>query len=378
MVKDMKKWTYEDVKKYIELFNYQLLSEKDEIINKEGFVLTSTYLLVKCIYHKPYKVKWGNFKYGKRCPICGEKSRRIKRRFDYEYVKELIENENYKLLSTEYKGCEEKILLRCPKGHEYEVAFSNFKQGNRCPYCNKGIRLDYEYVKEYITSFGYKLLSTEYINNHTKLLMECNNNHKFEITYGDFQQGNRCPYCSHKSGKVYLYDSFGYNHFDKVCMNWSDKNKISPFEISCHNDRKCIFYCHECNTEFEKSITKITDREQWCPNCKMSKGEKRIRYWLENNNINYIYEKMFNDLLGIGNGLLSYDFYLPDYNLLIEYQGEQHEHQCGIFGGEDKFKIQQEHDRRKREYAERNNIKLLEIWYWDFDNIEEILKEMVK
>lgn len=38
------------------------------------------------------------------------------------------------------------------------------------------------------------------------------------------------------------------------------------------------------------------------------------------------------------------------------------------------FQRQQEHDRRKREYAIQNNINLLEIWYWDYDNIEKILK----
>ena len=82
-------------------------------------------------------------------------------------------------------------------------------------------------------------------------------------------------------------------------------------------------------------------------------------------------------MIGLKEGLLSYDFYLPKYNLLIEYQGEYHD---GSVHKETKerFERQQEHDRRKREYAERNNIKLLEIWYWDFDNIEEILKEMVK
>ena len=42
------------------------------------------------------------------------------------------------------------------------------------------------------------------------------------------------------------------------------------------------------------------------------------------------------------------------------------------------FNKQQEHDRRKKEYAKYNNIKLLEIWYWDFDNIEEILHKQIK
>lgn len=60
-------------------------------------------------------------------------------------------------------------------------------------------------------------------------------------------------------------------------------------------------------------------------------------------------------------------------NLLIEFQGIQHYEPVEIFGGEKQFKIQQEHDKRKREYAINNNIKLLEIPYWDFDNVEEIL-----
>ena len=85
--------------------------------------------------------------------------------------------------------------------------------------------------------------------------------------------------------------------------------------------------------------------------------------------------KTFEDLKGVGGYKLRYDFYLPTYNVLIEYQGKQHEEVIEYFGGEEKFKIQQEHDRRKREYAEKYNIKLLEIWYWDFKNIEEILSK---
>lgn len=41
------------------------------------------------------------------------------------------------------------------------------------------------------------------------------------------------------------------------------------------------------------------------------------------------------------------------------------------------FDKQKEHDKRKKEYARNNNIDLLEIWYWDFDNIEEILNKQI-
>ena len=100
---------------------------------------------------------------------------------------------------------------------------------------------------------------------------------------------------------------------------------------------------------------------------------------LKNENINYTIQKTFDGLVGVGNTKIRYDFYLPKHNLLIEYQGIQHEKPIDFSGrGEDFaikcFENQQEHDNRKREYAKKNNIKLLEIWYYDFENIENILK----
>ena len=77
--------------------------------------------------------------------------------------------------------------------------------------------------------------------------------------------------------------------------------------------------------------------------------------------------------------MLSYDFYLPQYNLLIEYQGEQHEKFVERFHkSEEDFIIQKEHDRRKKKYTKDNNIKLLEIWYYDYENIEEILDKYLR
>lgn len=63
------------------------------------------------------------------------------------------------------------------------------------------------------------------------------------------------------------------------------------------------------------------------------------------------------------------------YNILIEAQGQQHIIPKKLFGGEEQFQKQQEHDKRKRDYAEANGYKLLEIWYYDYDRIEEILNK---
>lgn len=78
----------------------------------------------------------------------------------------------------------------------------------------------------------------------------------------------------------------------------------------------------------------------------------------------------------MGYGKLSYDFWLINYNILIEYQGQFHDGGAGEYT-KINLKKQQEHDRRKKEYAKNNNIELLEIWYWDFDKIEEILTNKI-
>lgn len=71
---------------------------------------------------------------------------------------------------------------------------------------------------------------------------------------------------------------------------------------------------------------------------------------------------------------------MSDFDLLIEYQGNFHDGSSfvGDFFTKERLEIQKEHDKRKRKYAKEHNIKLLEIWYWDFDNIEKILNNNIK
>ena len=57
-----------------------------------------------------------------------------------------------------------------------------------------------------------------------------------------------------------------------------------------------------------------------------------------NNNYKFNSQKTYDDLRGVNNGKLSYDFYLNDYNTCIEYNGEQHYRPVNIFGGEKRFK----------------------------------------
>lgn len=103
---------------------------------------------------------------------------------------------------------------------------------------------------------------------------------------------------------------------------------------------------------------------------------KKILGYLENKSISFEIHKKFDGLVGVGGRGLSYDFYLPDHNLLIEYQGEFHDG-TPVCQTNEAFLTQQEHDARKKNYAKLYGIKLLEIWYHDFYNIDSILDTLL-
>lgn len=134
--------------------------------------------------------------------------------------------------------------------------------------------------------------------------------------------------------------------------------------------KSCKIKCLECHFIYIGSFSSFLN-SRGCPRCKrkISKGEDRIKKWLEQNSISFIYQKS----LDLEENLKRYkfDFFLPDYNLAIEYQGEQHYiDKRGVF---DTLENNQKRDKKKQDYCSRQGIELLIIPYWDLKNIESIL-----
>lgn len=222
---------------------------------------------------------------------------------------------------------------------------------------------------------GYILLSDKYVNARTKLQYICPNHQEYgvqRITYNNLKQGYGCKYCGEERRANSRRLSFDeakavFDKHDMILLDQEYKNSNIPLKYICkHHKEFGIQYMCLSNAY-----------KQHCPHCNKIKGEDKISHYLLKNNIQFISQKSYDDLRGVGGGNLSYDFYLPNFNLLIEYQGEQHEHPIEIFGGLDQFNIQQEHDRRKIEYAHNNGIELLEIWYYDYSKIEQILNDKI-
>lgn len=99
-----------------------------------------------------------------------------------------------------------------------------------------------------------------------------------------------------------------------------------------------------------------------CPNCTRSKGEDYIRDFLEARKIKYVAQKVFKDCRD--KRPLPFDFYLPQYNLIIEYDGKQHEGPVDHFGGQKSFEILRRHDDIKNKYCDENNMRILRIPYY--------------
>lgn len=150
---------------------------------------------------------------------------------------------------------------------------------------------------------------------------------------------------------------------------------INNFEaIQALNERKnnhIVWLCKCLKCGRTRKISTHHFNRKDCPLCicqkEISKGELEIINLLEQNDIEFEKEKTFNDLVNPNtNRKLRYDFYLPKYNRLIEFDGEQHYNSESFSWHKNyDFEIVQQNDKIKNNYALQNKIDLIRIPYWE-------------
>jgi very-short-patch-repair endonuclease len=106
---------------------------------------------------------------------------------------------------------------------------------------------------------------------------------------------------------------------------------------------------------------------QGCPFCNESKGEALVDNILKSSNVNFIRQYKFTDCTNKKEGRfcrkLPFDFYIPESNTCIEYDGIQHFQSVSNFGGDEMFEQVKRKDEIKNQYCEENGIKLIRIPY---------------
>ncbi len=130
---------------------------------------------------------------------------------------------------------------------------------------------------------------------------------------------------------------------------------------------------HSCGFIFKIAPGDVISGHSYCPKCskKASKGERRVMDYLTEHNIAFVKEKVFE-----WSDRKRYDFYLPDYNLLIEYHGRQHYEWVPTF--QLTLEEQQRVDQWKEKEAKKRGFEFFTISYLDFNKIENLLAQRLK
>lgn len=294
-------------------------------------------------------------------------------------------NPNIKIIG-EYTKAIDHIEVECLIcGKHWNPTPNKLLIGRGCPDCanrirGSKIRKSHEDfvndVKEINTNI---IVLSHYVKSTVKVDLECSIcHHKWSSFPYNILSGRGCPKCKNtstgnrcrKSQELFVREIKEINPDIKIIGDY--KGRTKEIEV------KCL----KCGRTWNV-LPPVLLRGGSCSSCCSSYGEQKIEKYLIDHDYPFESQKTFDSLLGLGGRLLRYDFYLPDQNLLIEFQGRQHEMPVDFSGDDEKgaenrFDIQTEHDKRKRNYAQKNNINLLEIWHYDFDNIDTILDNRLR
>lgn len=295
-----------------------------------------------------------------------------KPRLTLQKVKEYMKTRGDILESTTYNNMYESLSVLCGECNNlYVTKLRNYKKTITCPTCNNKKVLFYEKFKKMTTEYGDTLLSTEYVNVNTKVNIKCGKcNKTFQMTYSAYRCGARCKSCALKI----ISEKIRHNiDFVRKYISDNGDELISEYVIS---KKPITINCGICKKNYNIPFYSFYKTHSRCPCTYISRGERLLKQYFDTKNIKYELQKTFPDCKKTE--LLKFDFYLPDFNVLIEFDGEQHFKPVKYFGGEDHYNITFERDVIKNVYCLKNNIYLYRIAYNSYKIVDNLLDIYLK
>lgn len=315
--------------------------------------------------------------------LCGQKIAWFHQANPYTIynIKAFIVNNNIscELLSDEWISSYDDLSFECNLCNEkFKMSWNSFGKGKTkcCTDCankynasNKRNSLDF--IKGEFTKYKLTPLFDGYVNNKQKLLARDNHGYIGLISYHQLSGGN-------KFDKFHPKNPYTYENI---------KNYIKLHNLDCefisgkykNNESVLTFKC-SCGEHFFTSWSIFTNLNKTrCDKCSKvkSKLELLTEGWLIDNNVSFETQYSFDDCRNILP--LPFDFYVKNNRdvILIECQGIQHYEPIEFFGGEEGLVYRKNNDDIKRKYCISKGIKLIEIYYKDFNNgrYKEILRK---
>lgn len=391
---DSKRLSYKEVKNFIEVESdsgCRLLSEE--------YVSAHSKLNILCKCKKEFKTSYQEFRSSnkRQCNHCGYENISESLKLSYEDVKKFIEDNESgcKLLSKTYKNSSEKLKLRCRCGKVFHVSFNhiksnNKKQCNECSYVDMSSimsithndfirRLRQETNNEYSTSETYSGMMNRLLFTHNKC------GYSWRTTPNSILNGGSgCPICSKKTGGRKRAKTTNTFKREMVSIYGNEYTLMSEYVVS----HMPVTIKHvSCGEVYNVIPSVLLRKTHGCPFCSLpSRAEIKILNHLKNLKVKHKKEFRIDECRNIHP--LPFDFAILNQSgasimALVEYDGEHH-YESINFGGisDDEALINHQktkhNDNIKNQYCKDNNIPLLRIPYWDFDNIEEILEEWLR
>ncbi|PAE33344.1 hypothetical protein [Bacillus sp. 7884-1] len=354
----------------LEKNNHLLLSE---------FVNNTTKITIdyRC-GHKPGIAFPNNYTRDEGCYECGIESAKKKSHEKSEpKFRKMLEENNHKLL-TEYKGTKAKVVIDFNCGHKpHEISPGNYMMGKRCPKCrNMCPEQAIEKLNEILIKNGDEWIEGEYINTHTKIKIKFNCDHEANwITPAHYKDGMGCYDCGLLITTMAAQErsELAKKEFEELVKR-NGHQLLSEYKSATE---KVLIHYNCKHDAHSVSPNAYKTHNVYCPLCKVSKGEKIIQDWLEENGIEYEAQFKFPKQKK-GRFGYKYDFMLPNQNSIIEVHGLQHYEHCYYHEVSSKtLEKEQENDRLKLEYAESMGCNYIVVDYREH-NPELALQRFIK
>lgn len=286
----------------------------------------------------------------------------MKTKLDFLTKAVSVHGNKYDYSNIDYVNTHVKIVIKCNCcGNIFNQTPHDHLQGHGCPYCARerarlaklGTREKFIEKATEIHGDRYDYSKVTYRNNYTKVCIICKEHGEFWQTPNNHLIGQGCSKCSCNC-------KLTTEEFKKRAIKIHG-NKYDYSLVNYVNAKTLVKIICKEHGEYEQTPD-VHLRGCGCPKCNISHLEDDMEKFLNENNIEYIYQAKFPWL-----GRQSLDFFLPKYNIAIECQGIQH-FEGRTFGNtklllEETLSKQQVLDKEKKDKLEEHNINI--IYYSD-------------
>ena len=312
------------------------------------------------------------------CPECRQEARRKENLIKWRpKIKSFVEQKRCVFDHIDYVENNIMVFYTCPAHNERGVITNywyKLKERNCiCKFCSGKERTDSEF-KEMVSELhpDIKVLGIYKDFEHRVKCVCSICDTEWEVRAGSLisKRLRGCPTCGReiiknaqrKSREQFIKD------LEAVNNNWVVEgeyiNTHTPISVRCkiHNT---VFSHRPCN---------LLNQSASCPMCSDGnwKTEKLVGDILQELGVKVHSQYTFPNCRGRRKAL-PFDYYLPEFNTAIEYDGEQHYYPVDFFGGKEGFARRKINDKIKDKYCLNNNIRLIRIPYYEKDNLKEYL-----